>query len=60
MAHLDILLFEYQFGFCPNHAMELAVTYFTDLSRKEADSDKATKAVFIDLSQAFDTINNKY
>ena len=33
MAHLErhILLFEYQFGFCPNHAMELAVTYFTDL-----------------------------
>lgn len=62
MAHLErhILLFEYQFGFCPNHAMELAVTYFTDLIRKEADSDKATKAVFIDLSQAFDTINNKY
>ena len=60
MVHLDILLFEYQSGFCPNHAMELAVTYFTDLIRKEADSDKATKAVFIDLSQAFDTINNKY
>ena len=62
MAHLErhILLFEYQFGFCPNHAMELAVTYFTDLIRKEADSDKATKAVFIDLSQAFDTSDNKY
>ena len=62
MAHLEchILLSEYQFSFCPNHAMELAVTYFTDLIRKEADSGKATKAVFIDLSQPFDTSNNKY
>ena len=32
----------------------VAVTYFTDHIRKEADSGKATGAVFIDLSKAFD------
>ena len=37
---------------------ELAVTYFTDLIRKEADNGKATGAVFIDLSKAFDTISH--
>ena len=32
----------------------IAVTYFTDHIRKEADSGKAKGAVFIDLSKAFD------
>ena len=60
MAHLErhSLLFEYQFGFRSNRSTELAVTYFTDLIRKEADSGKATAAVFIDLSKAFDTISH--
>ena len=60
MAHLErhSILFEYQFGFRPNRLTELAVTYFTDLIRKEADSSKATGAVFIDLSKAFDTFSH--
>ena len=60
MAHLERhnLLFEYQFGFRPNCSTELAVTYFTDFIRKEADSGKATGAVFIDLTKAFDTISH--
>ena len=60
MAHLERhnLLFEYQFGFCPNRSTELAVTYFTDFIRKEADSGKATGAVFIDLTKAFDSISH--
>ena len=49
---------EYQFGFRPNRSTELAVTYFADLIRKEAYSGKATGAVFIDLSKAFDTISH--
>ena len=59
MAHLEChsLLFEYQFGFRLNCSTELAVTYFTDLIRKDASSGKATGAVFIDLSKAFDTIS---
>ena len=60
MAHLErhSLLFGYQFGFRLNCSTELTVTYFTDLIRKEADNGKATGAVFIDLSKAFDTISH--
>jgi len=60
MAHLErhSLLFEYQFGFRPNRSTELAVTYFTDLIRKEANNGKATGTVFIDLSKAFDNISH--
>ena len=60
MAHLarHNLRFEYQFGFRPNRSTELAVTYFTDFIRKEADSGKATGAAFIDLTKAFDTIRH--
>jgi len=36
--------------------MELAAAYFTDFTRKEADSGKATEAVLIELSKAFDTL----
>jgi len=52
------LLSDYQFGFRSNRSAELAVTYFTDLIRKEADCSKATGAVFIDLSMAFDTVSH--
>ena len=60
MKHLESngFLSEHQFGFRPNHSTELAVTFFTDLIRKEADGGKATGAVFIDLSKAFDTISH--
>ena len=60
MTHLErrSLLFEYQFGFLQNRSTEQAVTYFTDLIRKEADSLMATGAVFIDFSKAFDTISH--
>ena len=51
-------LSEHQFGFRPNRSTELAVTLFTDLIRKEADGGKATGAIFIDLSKAFDTISH--
>jgi len=40
------LLSDYQFGFRSNRSTELAVTYFTDLIRKEADCGKVTGAVF--------------
>ena len=60
MTHLErlSLLFEYQFGFRPNRSTEKAVTYFTDLIRKEADSLKAKGAVFIGFSKGFDTIGH--
>ena len=60
MKHLEFnsFLSEQQFGFRPNRSTELAVTFFTDLIRKEADGGKATGSVFIDLSKAFDTISH--
>ena len=42
----SVVLLEYQFGFRPNCSTELAVTYFTDFIRKEADDGKATGTVF--------------
>ena len=51
-------LSEHQFGFRPNRSTELAVTFFTDLIRKEADGGNATGAIFIDLSKAFHTISH--
>ena len=60
MKHLKFngFLSEYQFGFRPNRSTELAVTLFTDLIRREGDGGKATGAIFIDLSTAFDTISH--
>ena len=52
------LLPDNQFGFRSKHSTELAVTYFTNMIRKEADNDRVTGAVFIDLSKAFDTISH--
>ena len=47
-----------QFGFRANRSTEIAVTYFLDYIRKEADNGKLTGALFIDLSKAFDTISH--
>lgn len=60
MKHLEFngFLSEHQFGFRPNRSTELAVTLFTDFIRKEADGGKATGAILIDLSKAFDTISH--
>lgn len=52
------LLPDNQFGFRSKRSTELAVTYFTDIIRKEADNGKVSGAVFIDLSKAFDTISH--
>ena len=60
MAHLEhnSLLFEYQFGFRQNHSTEVALTYFNDLIRVEADRGMATGGVFIDLTKEFDNISH--
>ena len=49
MKHLEFngFLSEHQFGFRPNRSTELAVNFFTELIRKQADEGKATGAFFI-------------
>ena len=60
MFHLESngLLSSFQFGFRPKRSTELAVTYFMDIIRKEADNGNILGAVFIDLSKAFDTVSH--
>ena len=60
MFHLEKnrLLSHYQYGFRRNRSTELAVTYFTDFIKKQAENDHLTGAVFIDLSEAFDTVSH--
>ena len=60
MEHLErnSLLFKHQFGFRSKRSTELAVALFTDFIRKEADKGSLTGAIFIDLSNAFDTISH--
>ena len=56
LSHLgnNGLLSSFQFGFRSKRCTELAVTYFTDIIRKEVDNRNILGAVFIDLSKAFD------
>ena len=60
VQHLESnsLLSKYQFGFRSGRSTELAITYFTDCIRREADRGNLTGAVYIDLSKAFDTISH--
>ena len=48
------LLLLTQFGFTSKSSTGLAVTYFTDIIRKEMDHGKLTGAVFIVFCEAFD------
>ena len=47
-----------QFGFKKRYNTELAVTEFTDSIRRSIDQGKMTGAVFIDLQNAFDTVEH--
>ena len=60
MSHLERnnLLSDYKYGFRSKRSTELAVTYFTDLIRKEAGNGKMSGSVFIDMSKASDTISH--
>ena len=60
LSHLENngFLSSFQFGFRSKRSTELAVTYFTDIIRKEVDNGNILGAVFIDLSKAFDTISH--
>ena len=60
MLHLEKngLLSHYPYNFRRNRYTELAVTYFTDFVREQAENGHLTGAVFTDLSKAFDTISH--
>ena len=62
LLHLETngLLLSFQFGFLSKCSTELAVTYFTDIIRKEVDNGNILGGVFIDLSKAFDTVSHSY
>ena len=53
------LLSESQYEFWKGYNTELAVTVFTDNSRRAIDCGVMTAAVFIDLIKAFDTVEHK-
>ena len=59
LSHLENngLLSSFQFGFRSKRSTELAVTYFTDIIRKEVENGNILGAVFIDLSKAFYTVS---
>ena len=52
------LLVEFQYCFRKQHSAELAALELTDRIRREMDQDKIPFSVFLDLSEAFDTLNH--
>lgn len=52
------ILFDYQFGFRPNHSTGMAVIEMVNKIRCAIDSKCMSIGVFIDLSKAFDTVNH--
>ena len=60
LSHLENngLLSSFQFGFRSKRSTKRAVTYFTDVVRKEVDNGNILGAVFIDLSKASDTVSH--
>ena len=50
------LLNSFQSGFRRYHSTQTAVTYFCDTIRRSTDAGKLTRALFIDLKKAFDTV----
>ena len=52
------LLYEFQFGFRPNHSTELALMLSTDKIISALDKSNFVLGVFLDFSKAFDTIDH--
>ena len=58
--HLDKngLIYNSQYGFCPRHSCENAVSELLSVIMKGHENNKSTVAVFLDLSKAFDTLSH--
>ena len=52
------LLYESQYGFRKFHSTKLAALEFTDRIKKEMDARKIPFSIFLDLSKAFDTLDD--
>ena len=52
------LLYKHQYGFRPEHSVELATLEFVDRILKCLDENFTPFSIFIDLSKAFDTLNH--
>ena len=53
------LLYEYQFGFREKHSPNLAVIYLVDKISNALQNGEYVLGLYLDLSEAFDTINQK-
>ena len=52
------LLYKSQYGFCENHSTEYAALELIDHISNNLDNDKVPFSIFLDLSKAFDTLDN--
>ena len=53
------ILFDNQYGFRKNHSTALALLHLYDTLANAIDNKEYTMGVFIDLSEAFDTVNHE-
>ena len=59
MNYIDInqILFRNQYGFTKNHSTTLALINLYDKICAGSDANKHTVGIFLDLSKAFDTVD---
>ena len=53
------ILYKYQFGFRKGYSTEQAILEITDNLKLATDKGQITCGLFLDLSKAFDTVNNE-
>ena len=53
------MLYEYQFGFRPNHSTSLAVMELVDKLYSNLEEGNYVVGIYIDLQNAFDTVDHQ-